>query len=84
MLKIEKNIPVPEVDYSRCGAPAKYPFKDMEIGDSFVVRIEDSECTTLDALRNAIYQYARRQIGADKVKSRRLDDKTGYRVWRIA
>ena len=38
MLKIEKNIPIPSREYGRNGSPkTKYPFREMEIGDSFYV-----------------------------------------------
>lgn len=51
-LKIEKGIPLSEFYLSRYkkrgnmtgnkGRPLKYPFKDMEVGDSFLVPLGDS------------------------------------------
>jgi len=33
-MKIDKNVPIPE-SQSGPGRPRKYPFPDMEVGDSF-------------------------------------------------
>ncbi len=68
--KIEKNIPVP--------APmsgTKYPFKNMEIGDSFFIPFERVATTKV-----AGYKYA--AANGVKISFRKVEG--GARVWRIA
>lgn len=72
--EIEKNIPVPEKE------GPKYPFKQMEVGDSFFV-----ECQGFDAYRkiaNAANSFQRRCDMPIKFTVRMLTE--GVRVWRIA
>ncbi len=72
MIKIEKNIPIPS-------AENKYPFNEMEIGDSFLV-----ECDSLpDVTRNRslIYNYAVREA-PKKFMIKKMGN-LGLRVWRI-
>lgn len=69
-MKIEKGIPMPE----KRGAPRKYPFPDMEIGDSFEALIEP------DALRAAAYKFQKRYGGQFKVRKH----ENGARAWRVA
>lgn len=59
-IKIEKGIPVQ--------SKTKYPFKQMNIGDSFI-------CKTA----NGIYTCAKN--ASVKIQVRSTDD--GYRVWRV-
>ena len=75
---IEKNVPLPARQNAR---PARYPFADMEVGDSFLVPGKGS---TKDQSHISAYaimvakrlgggrKFATRQVGAD------------LRVWRIA
>lgn len=70
--KIEKGIPVP----SHRGAPSKYPWEQMEVGDSFFVPAED---TTKNF--GSLARTSGKRMGA-KFTSRKLDG--GWRVWRIA
>ena len=74
MLEIEKGVPIPET-LPRPGKPGKYPFRSMEVGDSFVAPIEK---------KNSIYSSMSR-IGKNlgrKYSSER--NEYTIRVWRVA
>ena len=68
--KIEKNVPIPQGYVSR-----KYPFKEMEVGDSFVVEEEN-----YNRVRQAAYSYSHRHKIKLAVK-RGLDGK--FHCWRV-
>ena len=70
-IKIEKGVPVPQ------GNPraARYPLASMEIGDSFVVSLEDRH-----AVQGATYMYGR--YHGCKFKTRTVNG--GVRVWRLS
>lgn len=70
-LKIDKHIDAPK---ETRGAKAKYPLKDMEVGDSFFFKPESPTAS------KSPYQAARR-LG---IKIRCAAEKNGYRVWRVA
>jgi len=77
MFEIEKSIPIPE-DWSR-GRKQKYPFDNMEIGDSFFVPRDEEKATNLilsisSAKRRALpKQFTVRYIRTEK----------GVRTWRV-
>lgn len=54
--KIEKGIPIPEKHehYS------KYPFSDMEVGDSFLVTLKQEKATSCNQLKNRIWNQAKK------------------------
>lgn len=68
--KIEKGVPAP-------GRRTKYPFGEMEVGDSFFV-----EHGNASALSNAACSYARYWKKPFKYSARRVDG--GARIWRIS
>ncbi len=75
-MKIEQNIPMPR----RTGGPSgvKYPFREMQIGDSFLVATTDER----GRAKAAIYYYTHSPDG----KGRRFSSRKvsgGYRIWRI-
>ena len=70
-IKIESGIPIPP---SPLKGRSKYPFKDMAIGDSFVVKSKGRGVV-------AGFYYAAKHLGM-KAKVSEIDG--GYRVWRIA
>ena len=70
-IKIDKGVPVPEE--SR-GANGKYPFGDLEIGDSFFVGVKQQ------LLCAAVSGYGRRHNKKFTTRS----ENGGTRVWRIA
>jgi len=48
-MKVEKNIPVPPLP-KRAGRPARYPFKTMAVGESFLVQA----CATIPEPYNSL------------------------------
>lgn len=75
MIAIEKNIPAPT---SHPGRPAKYPWHDMEVGDSFF--LPNAGRTEQQRLSTRATAFARRR--GFKFATRRMDG--GVRVWRLA
>lgn len=73
MIKIQKNIPIPN---TTAGRPSKYPFADMEIGDSFELR-DVPKNTVL----NAASSWAKRNKNKRKFCIRYENKVT--RIWRI-
>lgn len=71
--QIEKNVPMPVMGYRE-----KYPFNDMEPGDSFVIDAKQAA-----KVRNAIYSRKNRAAGQEDWTVRKVSDEQ-YRVWRIA
>lgn len=70
-IKIEKGIPIP----AGSKGVHKYPFAQMEVGDSFF-----TPCENLPSLR----VYAR-QVGKEKgLKFSVRQEEGGARVWRVA
>ena len=74
-IPVDKNIPVPSVKRPK----HKYPFDDMEPGDSFFIPTESIETTNivLTRLRSAIAQRGLRGLG--KYSVYRVDG--GVRIW---
>lgn len=77
-MKIEKNIPIPPVQSSKGEG---YPFRAMEIGDSFMVPLKDKTARELQQrmARKANYVSARYTM---KFTTRVVEG--GVRVWRTA
>jgi len=69
MIEIEKNLPLPEERIRNV-----YPFKQMDVGDSFHV-----EGVSMQIVLNANYR-AGKQLGMKFIARK---DETGVRVWRI-
>lgn len=81
MIKIEKNVPLP----SYC----TYPFKDMEVGDSFVVPLSGTtiKAGKIDAATHRVsvsagYWVKKHSPGA-KFTIRSLVDEGVARCWRV-
>lgn len=72
--EIEKGIPVSKPT-GRNGSPPKYPWADMEVGDSFFIDEPSSKRS-----RNAM-NYRNRRYPNTKFASRSMDG--GRRIWRI-
>lgn len=72
---IEKNVPIPE-------APKKYPFMDMEIGDSFFA--EGTQPTRLNnstsSARKAGRRFTMRSVTEENAEGKEVQ---GTRVWRV-
>lgn len=75
MIKVEKKKPIPE---RKAGVPSKYPFKDLKIGDSFLIPDK--------AKKNGIYSsLAHFNKGrSNPIKITIRIEGVGLRVWRIA
>lgn len=69
--RIEKGVAPPKRH-----ASTKYPFPDMDVGDSFAVPTEQ-----LALVRTASYHWGKIN-GGKKFSTRKYGD--GYRCWRIA
>lgn len=73
IITIDKDVPLPSK-----GNNAKYPFPDMEVGDSFFA------ANAKAALHSAVNQ-ARKRLGMGfKVRKRIENGVPGYRIWRVA
>lgn len=66
--KIEKDVPIPP---KNAGRGSKYPFPEMEVGDSILVELKQSSAATLT-----------RAIPDMKFATRKVEG--GTRIWRIA
>uniref|UniRef100_A0A6M3IIX2 Uncharacterized protein n=1 Tax=viral metagenome TaxID=1070528 RepID=A0A6M3IIX2_9ZZZZ len=76
MYKIEKGIPIPHSQHPG-GPPPKYPFDEMEIGDSFLIRCEDKDRKKTQA---SVLSSARR-VALKQFITR--GNSLGVRIWRI-
>ena len=76
--EIEKEIPIPPLRRE----DRKYPFADMDVGDSFFIRFSvEARKKNQSKIGAAIGGYSRRNSGK-KFSARCVDG--GIRVWRIA
>jgi len=71
MLYVESSVPLPD-DRQRL----KYPFDDMDVGDSFLL----TDPSMVKNARSAAWMYSRRH--GMKFSCRKVED--GWRVWRTA
>lgn len=70
--EIEKGIPAPSPQGERC----KYPFRKMEVGDSFFVPCEHGNAIEL-AVRASARPRDEKKFTVSRVEG-------GVRVWRVA
>lgn len=75
MYKIENGVPVPIATVGRLG---KYPFKAMNVGDSFSGAIDDAT-----QVSNAANNWRRRHPGWRSTTRTNKQDGT-FRIWRTA
>lgn len=68
--KIEKNVPIP----SRAGR-SKYPFEQMDKGDSFLIAATDKKAVA--SARSSVYSAAAKR----KLKVVTRIEEKGLRVW---
>ncbi len=80
MFEIEKNIPI-DVKHKK---GSKYPFKDMEVGDSFLVTTKhEKEKFIVRAAAYAFAAYYKKKTGnVIKFKTSCVEN-DDIRVWRI-
>ena len=74
-IKIDADIPI-KASYNN-GRPEKYPWRKMEVGDSFFVSSE-----TMNLKRASTYAWDASRRTGRKFACRRQDD--GIRIWRIS
>ena len=78
MFEIEKNVAMPR---NRCGRPEKYPFSDMEPGDSFFIPCQGDWAEVSRKAWDAGY----RRFGWGVIGTRMVTNENGergVRVWR--
>ena len=68
MIKIEKNVPLPEDGRRK---KTIYPFKTMDVGDSFVTNVKHGH----QSAATASFRYKPRRFTAREVEG-------GWRIWR--
>jgi hypothetical protein len=71
MLQIDSTVPMPASQHR-----VKYPFNDMTVGDSFLIR----EPSMVKNVRSAAWMYSKRH--GWRFSCRKVDG--GWRVWRVA
>lgn len=77
---IEKGVPIPESLSG--GKTKKYPFLELEVGDSFLIEFNGQTPTALqNKIVNNFSNYSR--YHGTKYTSRIKRDEGGVRVWRI-
>lgn len=76
---IERGVPVPENTKSAAGRPTRYPFADLQVGDSFFVKSSKKHFTSERSLCSALHR-ARTLLGWNFIWSR-ADD--GFRIHRL-
>lgn len=82
--KIESNIPIPEAQRGRIRK--KYPFQEMQVGDSFLVPVTDVEgkwnaSKMNNRITSAARQYQQQNNPLFRVICRKVEG--GVRCWRI-
>ena len=70
MIKIDKDIPIPTIR-------GKYPFKDMKVGDSFLV---EKPTVSKHNVASALHSSAKKMGKDYKITVRR--EENGVRCWR--
>lgn len=78
-ITLESGIPVPDSPYNR------YPFRGMQIGDSFFVFTRPGQ--TVAQLRRAVYAATRvpiRRMFQFEVRADLTCGRPGVRCWRVA
>lgn len=79
-VEIEKNVPIPESVGvgAGVGRGPKYPWEDMEVGDSFVTTTKNSPGTPKE-LRDEGRRFKAARIEVDGEDDEKIP---GWRVWR--
>lgn len=83
--KIEKKIPIPGLSYF--SVKNRYPFREMKVGDSFMVHAQDKEETMLisNRVRQSACVFSRRNPDFRFLTRQVIlpDGKKAVRIWRI-
>ena len=78
MFEIEKDVPLVKREY-KGGRETLFPFKDMQINDSFLVPAGEGDRKTRMAVSAAANYYGRRYSTTYAVRA----VEGGVRVWRV-
>ena len=86
---VEKNVPIPSVSPSvverrkplPSGRPLKYPFPDMEVGDSFVVIDAQAYLKIVDFLKDPEIPEYLKKTNAGQLQSLRQTISNSARFW---
>ena len=79
-MKIEKGVPLPEKRVGGSGGQCKYPFKSLEIGDSFFVAPTSELAEPMRSLKSLVSVY-NKKLAPKKFAIRR--EGLGARVFRV-
>lgn len=78
MFDIEKNVPIPKGTRSRY----QFPLANMDVGDSFLVPVDDASERGVSSIRQALYSARKKDTdGSVKLATSMTPD--GLRVWRV-
>jgi hypothetical protein len=88
---VERGVPLPPAQCGRRKPPGhgrrKYPFNEMEVGDSFAVFLHATDLPVLSQLLGrltfASCGYAARKNNAPQFACRTLPEENCVRVWRV-
>lgn len=84
MIEIDKSVPIPEVTPKTSRVEARYPWKQMEVGDSFLVPTDGKNGDKPDIL---VKQFQSRCSGIGKAYGMKfrvaMDDAGKVRCWRV-
>lgn len=90
MIEIQKNVPVPQSKGTNSGAfPQKYPWDEMEVGDSFEVPMKgkhaDNPRAMIKMFRNYASAAGRKRSTKDVAirYSVGMDNDGNVRCWRV-
>ena len=78
-ITIEKGVALP--NFKAGAGRGRFPFRDLEVGDSFYIPFGDDMTKTRSVVSNAIAAFKLRNAPKDFTSRR---DETGVRVWRTA
>jgi hypothetical protein len=83
-MKIEKGIPIPARTGAKGPRGSKYPFADMEVGDSFALPVGEKETSKAVRARvaSSFKRWARNTGATTKVKT--FNEATGVRIFLVA
>lgn len=76
--EIEKGIPMPEKQKKKTGAAAKYPWEQMEVGDSFFI---PNPPTQANGRFTSMYAVASKRYAPKRFEQRQ--ENGGLRIWRV-
>lgn len=80
MAEIEKGIPVPA---PHCGRPRKYPWRDIEVGESFFIPCDKESRNRVQCSMLGMCRRSRANGKRFTTRSVVEQGKSGIRVWRI-